>query len=198
MTQQHLTDLLERAADRTDVGPPPVDALLRGVRRRRRRYAVLGGVALSAVSVAAAIAVPVLTNPPSDRTPAEPQTIAGLPCDAHGARPVDLEGRYLVVALVRRNGRPAPTSYDHTRFHLVFRERVMHAFDGCNEFGGRYVLRGDRFHLKGHVFQTAVGCMPGPAPLFDRLRDVVSVARDQGGTYLEDASDRVVIALVPR
>ena len=197
MTQQHLTDLLERAADRTDVGPPPVDALLRGVRRRRRRYAVLGGVALSAVSVAAAIAVPVLTNPPSDRTPAEPQTTSDSPATPT-APAVDLDGRYLVVALVRRNGRPAPTSYDHTRFHLVFRERVMHAFDGCNEFEGRYVVRGDRFHLKGHVFQTAVGCMPGPAPLFDRLRDVVSVARDQGGTYLEDASDRVVIALVPR
>ena len=197
MTHHDLTDLLERAADRTDVGAPPVGAMLRGVRRRRHRRAVLAGAGLTLVAVTTAIAVPVLTNPPSHRTPAEPQTVPDS--DAPTSAPAfDLEGTYVVAALVRRNGRPAPTSYGHTKFHLVFRERTVHAFDGCNELSGGYALHGESFELKGHVFESDVGCMPGPAPLFERIGDVVSVARDQGGTYLEDSSGAVVIALVRR
>jgi heat shock protein HslJ len=197
MTHQHLTDLLERAADRIDVGAPPVDALLSGVRRRRRRHAALGGVGLTVVAVTTAIAVPVLLQPGDAGEPAHPQT-ATRSTTSPPPQAIDLEGRYIVVALVRRNGRPAPTSYGHTKFHLQFRETTMRAFDGCNELSGGYALRSDRFHLRRDVSITLVGCIPGPAPLFERLGDVVSVARDQGGTYLEDASGNVVIALVRR
>ncbi len=196
MTHHDLTDLLERAADRTDVGAPPVDALLRGVRRRRRRHAVLGGVAVTAVGVAVAIAVPVLLQPGDDRDRADvrpdtQETTSPPPS-------IDLDGSYVVVALVRHNGRPAPATYRHHHLYMAFRNGTIRAGDGCNDLSGGYALRGDRFHLKRDVTSTLVGCSPPPPPLFGRLGDVVSVARDQGGTYLQDANGKVVIALVRR
>jgi heat shock protein HslJ len=193
MTHHDLTDLLERAADRTDVGPPPVDALLRGVRRRRRRHAVLGGVAVTAVSVAVAIAVPVLLQPGDDGDRAEVQP--DIQDTTSPPREIDLDGSYVVIALVRRDGRPAPATYRHARFHMSFRNGTIHASDNCNVLSGGYALHGDRFHLRRDVTITLAGCMPPPPRLFERLEDVVSVARDQGGTYLEDASGSVVIAL---
>jgi heat shock protein HslJ len=195
MTHQHLTDLLERAADRTDVGAPPLDALLRGVRRRRRRHAVLGGIGLTLVAVTTAIAVPVLTNPPGDRTPAVP--FVGGPASTQPPA-FDLEGSYLVMALVRRNGRPAPATYHHVRMGMTFRDGTISATDGCNTLSGGFALNGDRFRLKRDASVTLRDCAPGPPPLFERFGDVVSVARDQGGTYLEDASGDVVIALARR
>jgi heat shock protein HslJ len=197
MTHHDLTDLLERAADRTDVGPAPVDGMLRGVRRHRHRHAVLAGVGLTLAAVATAIAVPVLTNPTDGQTHATPQVGPG-PTDRPTTATVRLEGRYLVTALVRKNGRPAPVSYRHTRFTVEFRDSRIRAFDGCNELSGGFVLRGDHFRLRNHVTQTAVSCLPGPAPFFERLTEVTTVARDQGGTYLEDADGNVVIAMVPR
>ncbi|MFG1813163.1 PASTA domain-containing protein [Kribbella sp. NPDC049174] len=50
MIESKLTELLERAGDRTNVGPPPIDAMHARVTRLRRRRTV-------AVSVAAAVAV---------------------------------------------------------------------------------------------------------------------------------------------
>jgi hypothetical protein len=196
MTHHHLTDLLERAADRTDVGPPPVDALLRSVRRRRRRHAVLGGLAVTAVAVAVAIAVPVLLRPGDDGDRADVQP--DLQDTTSPPRAIDLDGSYVVVALVRSNGRPAPATYRHHRLQMSFRNGTIRAGDGCNELESGYALRGDRFHLRRDVTNTLVGCSPPPPPLFGRLGDVVSVARDQGGTYLVDASGHVVIALARR
>jgi heat shock protein HslJ len=194
MTHPDLTDLLERAAGRSEVGPPPLDGMLRRVRRRRRRHAVLGGAGLTAATVAVAIAVPVLTTShhPGDRpTPTITQPTRSP--DVH--REIDLQGRWIVTALVRRGGAAAPVAYHGTRFHFVFRRATVHAFDGCNELSGGYAVRDDRFHLKKNVAQTLVGCTPGPAPLFERLSDVRTVSRDPGGTYLEDARGNVVIAL---
>jgi len=196
MTHPDLTDLLERAADRTDVGAPPVDALLRGVRRRRRRHAVLGGVALTAVGVAAAIAVPVLLQPGDDRGRARVQP--DIQETTSPPPTIDLDGSYVVVALVRHHGRPAPATYRHHHLYMSFRNGTIRTGDGCNDLSGGYALRGDRFHLKRDVTNTLVGCSPPPPPLFGRLGDVVSVARDQGGTYLEDRKGNVVIALVRR
>lgn len=53
MTDSKLTELLERAADRTEVGPPPLDALYAGASRRRRRRTV----AVSLTTAAAVVAV---------------------------------------------------------------------------------------------------------------------------------------------
>ena len=197
MTDQHLTDLLETAGDRHEVGSPPVDEILRDVRRRRRARAVLGGAGLTLATVTTAILVPVLMRADDEATPPQPGTSHSThpPVNSPPPQSVDLEGRWIVAALVRHNGRPAPTTFHHTRLHLTFRDGTLRAFDGCNELGGGYVSRAGGFHLKKDVTSTLVGCFPAPPPLFERLRDVVSVTRDQGGTYLEGAAGHVVIAL---
>ena len=79
MTDQHLTDLLETAGDRHEVGSPPVDEILRDVRRRRRALAVLGGAGLTLATVTTAILVPVLMRAddgalPRSRRPCPPRT----------------------------------------------------------------------------------------------------------------------------
>jgi heat shock protein HslJ len=202
MTHQDLTDLLERAADRTDVGPPPLDGMLRVVRRRRRRHAILGGAGLTLLALTAAIVIPVMTNPPSDRTPAVPLPGATDTPESPAISPtgptIDLEGSYIVTALVRRNGNPAPVALHGVRLGVTFRAHEIRASDGCNELSGGYAIRGDRFRLKRDASATLRGCIPGPPPLFTRLSDVTSVTRDQGGTYLDDADGDVVIALARR
>jgi heat shock protein HslJ len=191
MTQRDLTDLLERAADRTDVGPPPLDSMLRGVRRRRQRHAIIAGVGLTVAAVATAVVVPVLSNPPSDRTPAIPET------SGPASRAVDLEGRWVVSALVRKNGRPAAATAHGVRLQLTFTDTRLEGYDGCNRFAGGYTLNAAGFRTHG-LASNLIGCTPPPPPLQSRLLDVRAVARDQGGTYLEDAHGHVVIALVRR
>ncbi|MFI5690324.1 PASTA domain-containing protein [Kribbella sp. NPDC051586] len=62
----NLTDLLERAADQTPVGPPPLDALYAGATHRRRRRTVVW----SALSTAAVVAVIAGTTLAAQRGPA--------------------------------------------------------------------------------------------------------------------------------
>jgi hypothetical protein len=70
MNESTLTELLERAGERTAVGPPPLAAMRTGVARRRRRRTV----AWSVVSAAAVVAV-----------------IAGTALFTHGPRTGDAE-----------------------------------------------------------------------------------------------------------
>lgn len=68
-TQTQARDLLHRAADQLEVGPPPLDALLDSrPSPRRRRFEVIAGALAAAGVVAAAI---VVMDPGSDdsRTP---------------------------------------------------------------------------------------------------------------------------------
>lgn len=53
MIESELSELLERAGERTDVGPPPIEAMRAGAaRRRRRRAAKLSAVGVAAAAVA--------------------------------------------------------------------------------------------------------------------------------------------------
>jgi hypothetical protein len=192
MTDRTLTDLLERTGDRTEVGPPPLDAMLRGVRRRRRRHATVAGVALGVATVAVAVLVPVLATPGRDDPttipqPAQSDTVS--PPSGH----ISIEGRWIVVALPGWDGRL--TRGRHRHVQIRFHDGRLRANDGLNTTSGRYVLRADRFHLKGHLITSAVGSTRPIPPLAARLHAVRSVSRDQGGTYLEDGHGHVVIAL---
>lgn len=69
MIDSDLTDLLERAGGKTEVGPPPIDAMRVGATRRRRRrtagVSVLGAAAVAAVIGGATL----LTGPPQAGPP---------------------------------------------------------------------------------------------------------------------------------
>lgn len=195
MTDRILSDLLERAGDRTEVGPPPLEAMLRGVRRRRRRHAVLGGAGLTLATAATAILVPVLAHSGDEAAPLQPPAPqSSAPVVTPPRQSVDLKGTWVVSALVGRNGKSAlPRHSDLVR--IRFHHGKVEADTGCNVVSGTYRQRGQllRFPARNLV-TTAVGCQNEP-PLAPRLSDVRTVSRDPGGTYLEDAAGRVVVAL---
>jgi hypothetical protein len=70
-----LTDLLERTAAQTPVGPPPLDALRTGATRRRRRRTA-GLTALTAIAVGAVIAGSNLLTSATPNTPVTSPTPA--------------------------------------------------------------------------------------------------------------------------
>ncbi len=194
MTHQHLTDLLERAAESTEVGPPPLEELLHGVRRRRRRHAVVGGVVLTVAAVAAAVLVPVLATPRHDDAPSQDLTTTHPPAVSRASHQVDIEGTWIVVALPGWQGR---LTVGHRHVWIRFHDGRLVADNGLNTTTGRYVLRGNRFDVR-HLSSTAVGSIRPVPPLAERLPEVRTVARDPGGAYLEDARGRVLVALFPR
>lgn len=73
MIESKLTELLERAGERTNVGPPPIEAIRAGAARRRRRTAVLtvAGTAAAVVAVMMGGTV-VLADGRSSTNPASP------------------------------------------------------------------------------------------------------------------------------
>lgn len=83
MTEPKWAELLERAADRTAVGPAPLDAMRAGAARRRRHRA-LAATALGAAAVVAVIGGTVLLTTPGVG-PQEPRP----PAASDGPDPVD-------------------------------------------------------------------------------------------------------------
>jgi heat shock protein HslJ len=194
MTAHDLTDLLERVAERTAVGPPPLARMRDGVRRRRRRRAVLGGVGLSATVVAGTLLVPVLTNPGHDGRSPRPATTQTPPVVSPPAPEVRLRGTYRIVGM--RSDTSGGLSYYRARIH--FAPGHIRGSDGCNTISGTYRRQGDRLRVDRDLRTTARACFPPAPPVFDALLEARRVARDQGGTYLLGADGHVVIALVRR
>jgi heat shock protein HslJ len=171
--------------------------MLRDVRRRRRGRAVLGGAGLTLATVATAILVPVLMRADDAASPPQPASSSSThpPVISPPRQQVDLKGTWVVAALVGRNGRSALPAHGPNKVRLAFHDGRLTGTDGCNGLSGRYVLRGDRLHVRKDLSTTQVLCVPPPPPLSSRLLDVRSVTKDQGGTYLVDAAGHVVIAL---
>jgi hypothetical protein len=81
MNESQLTELLERAGERTTVGPPPIDAMRAGATRRRRRRTVAISMAAAASVVVAAGGTALLVAPGGDsqKVPAATKGTAGPP-----------------------------------------------------------------------------------------------------------------------
>lgn len=114
MTDEHLFDLLERAADRIPVGPAPTEALRRAERRRRRRAVVLpltGAAAVAAIVLGAALLSPTATVPPP-----------GPPADSE-ADPV-VRGRLVGLGHVAVDA-PREWGFNATRCGTPIRDTVV-------------------------------------------------------------------------
>ncbi|MEU4601436.1 PASTA domain-containing protein [Kribbella sp. NPDC023972] len=84
MIESKLTDLLERAADHTTPGPPPIDAMYAGAgrRRRRRTVALCASAAFAVLAATGGTALLVNTRPaPEDAAPPIASTSPGVPTD---------------------------------------------------------------------------------------------------------------------
>ncbi|MEV6417865.1 PASTA domain-containing protein [Kribbella sp. NPDC051718] len=84
MHESQLTELLERAGDRTAVGPPPLDAMRAGAARRKRRRTTAISLAAT-VSVAVAAGGTALLMAPEDGTQQLPTATKGT---SHATNPM--------------------------------------------------------------------------------------------------------------
>ena len=76
MIESNLTELLERTGDRTNVGPPPIEAMRVGAARRRRRRTMALSLASAAAVVAAAVGTALIATPGMSRDDAPAATPA--------------------------------------------------------------------------------------------------------------------------
>ena len=81
MTDHHLTDLLERAADRVSVGPAPVSTMVGVASRARRRRTVTAVVAGATAVVAVAVTSAVLSPPEAQPPMSSPAPGPAVPPD---------------------------------------------------------------------------------------------------------------------
>ncbi|GAA0949330.1 hypothetical protein GCM10009554_47800 [Kribbella koreensis] len=80
MRESQLAELLERAGDRTVVGPPPIDAMRAGAARRKRRRTALVSLAAAATVVAAVGGTALVATPGggSGKVPASSKSTPNL------------------------------------------------------------------------------------------------------------------------
>ncbi len=192
-----LSDLLERAAGRAHVGPPPIDAILTRTRRVRRiRTALVAASASAAVLIAVAAGLaPGRGTPHRDLAPAgvpappAPTTTASTP-----ATSASLEGTWVVRALVGRDGRSTlPAAYAHD-VELAFHRGRMSGTTGCNAVFGRYVRSGHDLRFSAGLGTTDKKC-PGEPPLIARLTVVRRVSGSGSTRYLHAADGMIVAEL---
>lgn len=202
MNESHLSDLLERAADRTPVGPPPLAEMLARpgqVRRRRAGWslAAAAAVAVVAVGVTALLADRPGTVVPDVGVPTPSPSLSPTaptpPAEAHAS----LEGSWQVVALRGRAGESLIPEPYAGQVRLSFHEGHVNGATGCNDVFGTYVQHGTDLRFRSATMgSTLVGCADEP-PLVRRLLEVRHVSGSGSTRYLRAADGPVIAALRP-
>lgn len=201
MTDQNLSDLLEGAAERTQVGPPPVELMVAGARRTRRRRAML----LTASTVAGVVAVvggtTLLSLPSSTShdplTPSHsPSSSPSVPGEPTGK--TDLTGTWTVSTLVGAGGQSVLPASARGKVRLTFADGRITGTTGCNDVFGTYQQSGntgqDLRFPRSKLGSTLVGCSDEP-PLVSRLLAVRHVSGSAGIRTLHAANWMIVIQL---
>lgn len=196
MTEQNLTNLLERAVDRTHVGPPPLDQMLARTRRvRRRRVVVL--TAVGSAAVAAVVGGTATLSGPAGNPQRDPALAAtsSLGTTEHNSSTA-LTGTWSVRALVGPNGQPVLPAPYADAVQMTFKDGEMTGHTGCNTVYSPYRQSGDQGQdlVFGQVETTLVGCEDEP-PLVSRLLDVRHVSGAGDVRYLHAANWMIVVEL---
>jgi heat shock protein HslJ len=197
MTDDILTDLLERSAERIAVGPAPLAAIERGARRRGRRTTTLAAVAAFAVAAAATGGVMMTRHHTPTPGPAH-QVVKHPHQQTLGPDAVQLDGTWVVRALVDQGGRSVLPVKDQGLLRLRFHDGRVTGSTTCNTVSGRYVQSGakgqDLRFPPNSLGTTLVGCQDEP-PLSQELLQVRHVSVAGGQVYLHAANWMIVIAL---
>jgi heat shock protein HslJ len=207
MTEKNLSDLLERAADQTHVGPPPLADMLARGRHVRRRRTVLLTAAAAAVVVAVVGGTAELSGPghspqrdaaPSDSSPAPTMGSTTSPGPTTDDSNTALNGTWIVSALVGPNGNSVlPASYAQ-KVQMTFKDGQMTGTTGCNDVSGAYEQSGDRgqdlMFPRTQLGSTLVWCRDEP-PLVTRLLDVRHVSGSGDVRRLHTANWMIVVEL---
>ncbi|WP_340537292.1 META domain-containing protein [Nocardioides sp. GXZ039] len=199
MTEKNLIDLLERAADRTPIGSPPVTAMLERHRRSRRRRVALAAAGAVAAVAATGVGVAVWAPSGDGSSFADGNTLTSAPDQASepagGPDEVtSLEGAWRVVALVGSGGRSVLSDAGRDALRLTFDADSVKGTTECNRLGGEYTLVGENLRFEG-LESTLVGC--DESPLFDRLAKVRHVSVTDGQVYLHAANWMILVVLEP-
>jgi hypothetical protein len=202
MSEDRLADLLEVSGNRTPTGPPPLERIVTGAARARRRnvaravavtvvlVSVVGGAWSLGRHTGGTTVSPVDTGP----TPPPPQTSASGQVDPTN----DLSGTWVVHALVDSHGHNVLPSTAVGSVRLKFRHGVVTGTTGCNDLDGRYVQRGrggrDLVFPRRSLLTSAVGCFDEP-PLLARMELIRHVSGHGEIRYLHAANWMIVIVL---
>lgn len=218
MTEQNLAALLERAAERTHVGPPPLERMLARYRHLRRRRTAIATAAASVAVVTIVGGTSVYSglgsSPQHESGPAgtssSPDPTEGgrtaSPDNAkHDRTSIALSGTWAVRALVGRDGQSVlPASYAN-KVQMTFDDGEMSGTTGCNGVFGTYDQRSEQrqdLAIRGQdlVFPreqlgtTQVFC-PDEPPLLRRLLDVRYVSGSGDVRYLHTENWMIVAEL---
>jgi heat shock protein HslJ len=196
-----LTQLLERVAEATHVGPPPLEGIVAGAERTRLRrvrvwtaalavaaFATIGGAAMLSHLGREGQGNPISSVSPSPSGSAESTTMT------------DLQGTWTVRSLIGANGESVLPPSARGDVRLTFASGKLTGTTGCNSVFGTYEQDGEngqdlRFP-RDQLGSTLVGCTNEP-PLISRLLDVRHVSGSNGARYLL-AKDGSVVAELRR
>jgi heat shock protein HslJ len=202
VTHEDLSHLLERSADRTQVGPAPLDAMMTRVRRARRRRDVLVTSAATVLAVVAVVAVDVALSEPGDnpsRTPspvASPSPTPAVPTP-QAAGETSLDGTWKVTALVGAGGHSVLTGRYADDLRLTFRDGQVTGSSGCNDIFGGYTQSGeagaDVSIPSRSLGSTLVGCHE--PPLLQRLGVVRHVSGSGDTRTLHGESWMIIVQM---
>jgi hypothetical protein len=209
MTEQNLTDLLERAAQRTPVGAPPTAQLLARYHRLRRRRTAVTTAAASVAVVAVVGGTALLSGPGSRYDPGPAGTsVSPAPTEGGTASPApkrdftstSLNGTWTLRALIGPNGQSVlPAFYAH-KVQMTFTDGRMTGTTGCNDVFGSYRQTGeqgrDLVFPRAQLRSTLVGCRDEP-PLDTRLLAVRHVSGSGDVRYLHAANWMIIAELRP-
>jgi len=187
MSEENLSDLLERAADAHAVGVPPLDQMLVRSRRARRGRAGLLAVAASVVVGSVIAGTTLLVGHDDSRR--------SSPANTPPSKQIILDGEWRVVALQDEEGKSLLRS---DKVQLIFKAGKVGGSTECNSFGGPYRQSGpdgqDLF-IPNRIDSTLVGCNETPIGL--RL-PAVRHATESGGVLFLQSESRTNIATLVR
>jgi hypothetical protein len=192
-----LPDVLERAAEQTYVGPPPLDRMKADARgaRRRRTGALVAAAAATAV-IAGGTATLAAQRDGTPRQPGPPAS-SQSPRPTHPAGSTDLTGSWTVSALNNRNGMTVMPEAGHL-MTLTFADGLVEGDSSCNAISGTYLQGGPGGHdlrfPRQQLSTTLVGCGDEP-PLLSRLSHVRHVSGAPGMRYLKSGIGMVILEL---
>lgn len=195
-----LSELLERAGERTSVGPPPIPAMLARARRARRRKAAMVAAAAVLVTVAGVGLLSGLVNLGRERGPiATGSPSARWSSSSALTSETELEGTWIVRAVVGKDGQSVlpPAARDSVR--LTFDHGTMTGTTACNAVFGTYVqggVQGKDLRFPREKLGTTLAYCSEP-PLVSRLLDVRHVSGSAGLRFLR-ADNGMIIAELHR
>jgi len=202
MTENMLSDQLERLADRENVTPPPLANMIANVRRKRhrRRLMITSAVSLTALIVAGGSAA-LLHREPVSRPSPGPQITVSPPVEPAQVDRVDVDGTWVLRGLVDRTGQvPLIADAYVGRVRLTFEDGRLTGTTGCNDIFGTYQQSGkngsDLVFPSDELGASQVHCTDEP-PILQRLTDVRHVNVSGGALYLH-AENWMIIAELRR